>query len=144
MLRIAAAALALAALAVPAAADPGGKSSHGKPQDSGHSSHSPENGAKSGPDMGAVIISAVERSLIRDYFQQHPGVHSGDSLPPGIRKKIARGKPMPPGIAKKMPGDLHGRLSPRPGYDYRMVGNDVLLVEVATGVIVDLLKDVLR
>lgn len=95
--------------------------------------------------MGAVVIGAVERALIREYFQDHPAmVGGGDNLPPGIRKNLARGKPMPPGIAKKMPGDLYARLPPRPGYDYRVVGADVLLVEVATGVIVDLVRDILR
>lgn len=133
MFKIAATALALALLAVPAAAEPGGK--HGnRDRDREHSTEA---------DLGSVIISAAERALIREYYQQHPVAYSND-LPPGIQKKLARGKPLPPGIAKRFPNELSGRMPPRPGYGYRVVGSDVLLVEVATGVIVDLIKDVLR
>lgn len=131
MFKIAATALALAFLTVPAAADPGGK--HGN-RERDHSTEA---------DLGSVIISAAERALIREYYQQHPVAYSGD-LPPGIQKKLARGKPLPPGIAKRFPNELSGRMPPRPGYGYRVVGSDVLLVEVATGVIVDLIRDVLR
>lgn len=132
MLKIALAALTVALLAAPVAADPGGKNRHDD-----------ERQSSAGADLGRAVISAAERALIQDYYQQHP-VSSVDDLPPGIRKKLARGKPLPPGIAKKFPGELSGRMPPRPGYGYRVVGADVLLVEVATGVIVDLLKDVLR
>ena len=66
-------------------------------------------------------------------------------LPPGIRKKIGRGKPMPPGIAKQvLPEDLLALLPERAGYHRVRVGLDVLLVEVATGVIHDVLMDVIR
>jgi Ni/Co efflux regulator RcnB len=121
---------ALALAATPAAAEPGGK---------------PHRQAEQGraTDWGSVIITAAEQALIREYFQQHP-MGNVASLPPGIQKKLARGKPLPPGIAKKFPAGLSGRLPPRPGYAYRVVGADVLLVEVATGVIVDLVRDLVR
>jgi hypothetical protein len=131
MFRIAAAALALVLLSLPAAADPGGKHGH----------HDREMSTET--DLGDAIISAAERALIREYYQEHPVATSSD-LPPGIRKKVARGQPLPPGIAKRFPGELSNRMPPRPGYGYRTVGSDVLLVEVATGVIVDLIKDVMR
>lgn len=118
-------------LPLPAAADPGGKHGGGREPRTEHSS-----------DLGSVIISAAERALIGDYYRSHS--IPADSLPPGIRKKVARGKPLPPGIAKRFPDGLHGQLPARPGYDYRTVGADVVLVEVATGVIVDVVKDILR
>lgn len=93
-------------------------------------------------DLGEAVITAAERALIGDYYRSHPV--DVQSLPPGIRKKVGRGKPLPPGIAKKFPGDLRDRLPARPGYDYRTVGADVVLVEAASGVIVDVLKDILR
>lgn len=93
-------------------------------------------------DLGEAIISAAERALIGDYYRDHRAEVS--SLPPGIRKKVGRGKPLPPGIAQKFPDDLRGRLPARPGYDYRTVGADVVLVETATGVIADVLKGVLN
>lgn len=66
-------------------------------------------------------------------------------LPPGIAKNLERGKPLPPGIAKRyLPDDLEHELPPPPhGYERRIVDNDVLLVEVDTGRIADILTDVL-
>lgn len=121
--------LAALGVATPAVADPPGGGRHPR-------------GEERETDLGSVIISAAERALIREYYQSH--AVPADSLPPGIRKKVARGQPLPPGIAKRFPDGLRGQLRPRPGYDYRTVGADVVLVEVATGVIVDMVKDILR
>ena len=65
------------------------------------------------------------------------------SLPPGIRKNLARGKPMPPGIAKKMvPGAMLARLPVHPGYEWRVAGSDLILVAIATSVVADVLSGV--
>ena len=133
MLRPALLVLAALAFSTPAGAEPPGGRHGGGPQ---------RGEARQQADLGDIIISAAERALIREYYQGH-GVPA-DSLPPGIRKKVARGKPLPPGIAKRFPGDLRARLPARPGYDYRTVGADVVLVEIATGVIVDMVRDILR
>lgn len=95
--------------------------------------------------LGAVLNND-ERRIIRDYFGEHPkAAGKVKELPPGIRKKIARGGAMPPGIAKQvLPDGLHRQLPARDGYDYEIVGTDVVLVETATRVIVDVLRDVLR
>lgn len=67
------------------------------------------------------------------------------ALPPGIRKNLARGKPLPPGIAKQMaPQPLLVRMPRYEGYDWRVAGADVVLVEVATQVVVDVLLGVLE
>jgi hypothetical protein len=67
-------------------------------------------------------------------------------LPPGIARKVARGGSLPPGIAKRyLPQGLAGRLSPLdPRYGRLVVGSDVLLVEIATGVILDILRGAAR
>lgn len=92
------------------------------------------------------VLSDDERKIIHGYFHDHPdAVGKVKTLPPGIRKKIARGGAMPPGIAKQaLPDGLHRRLPPRDGQHYEIVGTDVVLVQTATKVIVDVLKDVLR
>jgi Ni/Co efflux regulator RcnB len=91
--------------------------------------------------MGTAFTSS-DRDAIRSYFVSNPGL-AGSSLPPGIAKNYARGKPLPPGIAKKMlPTDLLVRLPQRPGYEYRIVGRDVVLVAIATEIVVDILIDV--
>lgn len=91
-----------------------------------------------------VTFSTDEAARIRAYFGSNPqpGI---EALPPGIRKNLARGKPLPPGIAKKaLPAQLEGALPARDGYQRVQVGLDVFLVEVATGIIHDVLMDVIR
>lgn len=134
MNKLALAALMVLAVAAPAAADPGGK--HGGGRESRMESRD------AGEVMADVLITAAERALIGDYYRTHSV--QADSLPPGIRKKVARGKPLPPGIAKRFPDGLAGQLRARPGYEFRTVGADVVLVELATGVITDMIRGVLR
>lgn len=101
----------------------------------------------SGPTATAtasITLSDAMRVEIRDYYAQYP-VTSVEALPPGIRMRLARGKPLPPGIAKKVaPGGLHARLGLPEGYRVFEVGMDVLLVEVATNVVHDILMDAIR
>ena len=64
-------------------------------------------------------------------------------LPPGIAKNLARGKPLPPGIAKRYPpGAMVGRLPVHPGYEWRIAGTDLILVQIGTQVVADVLKRV--
>ena len=68
---------------------------------------------------------------------------SSQGMPPGLAKK---GGALPPGIAKRqLPGNLITQLPPAPqGYQRVIVDNDVLLVNMATQVIHDVLTDVLK
>ena len=52
---------------------------------------------------------------------------------------------LPPGLEKRrLPGDLYDDLgSFEDGTEPQIVGTDVLLVETATGVILDILRDVI-
>lgn len=70
----------------------------------------------------------------RDYWSPGP------SLPPGIQKNLARGKPLPPGIAKKLDGRLVGHLPHYDGYEWQQVGTDLILVALATGLIYEVLN----
>jgi Ni/Co efflux regulator RcnB len=144
MLRILAAVLALLLAAAPALADQGkgkGKGNSGKPN--GGTMEDVVEGVTAGV-LGAVL-SDDERRIIHRYFGEHPDTVKVKELPPGIRKKLARGGAMPPGIAMQvLPDGLHRQLPPRFGQHYEIIGTDVVLVETATRVIVDVLKDVLR
>ncbi|MEQ8355295.1 MAG: anti-virulence regulator CigR family protein [Kiloniellaceae bacterium] len=147
MVRILAAVLALLiAASAPALADQGKSKNKGNAGKSGNGTSSEEvvEGVTAGI-LGAVL-NGDERRIIRDYFGKNPdAVGKVKPLPPGIRKKLARGGAMPPGIAKQaLPDGLHRQLPPRDGYNYKVVGTDVVLIETATEVIVDVLKDVLR
>ena len=91
-----------------------------------------------------ISFSVGDREQIRAYYSSnpHPGI---EALSPGIRKNLARGKAMPPGIAKRFPPDgLRTSLSVPIRYEVIEVGWDVFLVEVATGIIHDVLMDVIR
>lgn len=90
----------------------------------------------------------AEITIIREYFDDRdplPGKAKGrKSLPPGIAKNLRRGKPLPPGIARRgLPADLLAQLPPPPrGYERVVVDGRVLLVEIATRVVHDILSDV--
>jgi hypothetical protein len=135
-------AILLAALAVPAVAQGRGKDRPTEDRDPNFNVEQAV-GAAVGTVLGAAIFGRDERRIIQDYYARLPAAPEG--LPPGIAKRLARGKPLPPGIAKKaLPGDLAARLPQRVGHERVIAGTDILLVEIATGVITDILKDILR
>lgn len=103
---------------------------------------------------GEVGVSAVftdgEASIIRAYYEDRLTHRSGKGkkqkrLPPGIARNLQRGKALPPGIAKQtLPIGLIELLPPPPrGYERVVLSGKVLLVEVATQVIHDVLEDVI-
>ena len=82
--------------------------------------------------------SDVEVRIIREFYSVDS--RKPQSLPPGIAKNLARGKPLPPGIAKKtVPDDLIILLPARPGARWLIAGDVVLLVD-AGDLIVDLVR----
>lgn len=86
------------------------------------------------------ITESVIREVLRGYGVY--GSNSVQALPPGIQKKLQRGKPLPPGIAKKLDPGLSGRLPQYPGYEWRQAGRDLILVAVTTGIIEAILDEV--
>jgi len=101
-----------------------------------------------------VVFSDGEASVIRAYYRDHAAPQNGKSkgmgkagksLPPGIAKNLQRGKPLPPGIAKQvLPTGLIQLLPPPPyGFERVALAGKILLVEVATQVIHDVLEDVI-
>ena len=109
-------------------------------------------GGGGGNDGGGVSVeftaeisfSVGDRDQIQAYYSSNPNP-ALEALPPGIRKNLARGKPMPPGIAKRFPPDaLRSSLSIPSRYEVSEVGWDIFLVEAATGIIHDVLMDVIR
>ncbi|MBI2239909.1 MAG: hypothetical protein HYU59_03790 [Magnetospirillum gryphiswaldense] len=71
-----------------------------------------------------------------------PGLAKRDQLPPGLAKRDT----LPPGLAKRdLPSDLERRLSRLPGgYSRKTVGSDIVLIEEATGIVLDILKGAAR
>ena len=97
-----------------------------------------------------VEFSDNEIRIISACYRDHGGTthqgggkHKHKGLPPGIAKNLERGKPLPPGIAKQhLPSGLISALpAPPRGYERVIVDGRVLLVEIATQVIHDVLMD---
>ncbi len=97
-----------------------------------------------------IRFSSKEISLIQAYYRDHRqggkgGNKAAKPLPPGIAKNLARGKPLPRGIAKQsLPHALIAQLPPvANGYERVVVAGKILLVEIATQVVHDILTDII-
>jgi hypothetical protein len=101
-----------------------------------------------GDEHGRVtlVFSDRDRSEIYRYYRQHlpPGLAKKETLPPGLRKQVARRGTLPPGLeSQRLHRDLEMRLSPLPrGYIRLRVGTDVLLLDERTRVILDVVTDI--
>ena len=100
----------------------------------------------------SVVFSDNEISVISAYYRDHSATYSQKgngknkkSLPPGIAMNLQRGKSLPPGIAKQvLPTGLIDLLpAPPHGFERILVDGKVLLVEIATQIIHDVLEDLI-
>lgn len=120
-----------------------------------------------------IAFTAAERALVREYFghagdgyqgqaskrndgkgnkgkKDQKGMPAGlakrESLPPGLQRQLDKNGALPPGLQKKaLPSGLQSRLPPAPrGYERVIVDTNVLLVEAATGVVRDIIADIVR
>jgi hypothetical protein len=73
-----------------------------------------------------------------------PGLARKEHLPPGLEKQLQRNGTLPPGLAKRdLPSDLASRLPPaHEGLERIIVESDVVLVEKASGIIRDIIEDI--
>ncbi len=105
----------------------------------------PQTTASHTPNV-SVSLTAADISVIRAFYADaSPGNGRGRNggRPPGIAKNLQRGKALPPGIAKqRLPQELLTRL-PRAGdgLEYLVVAGKLLLVEIATEIVRDVLLD---
>lgn len=83
-----------------------------------------------------VRFGPVDIRFIRNHYADRYR-----SLPPGLRKKVARGGQLPPGWRKKFepfPASLDGRLRRLPrGYDRGVIDGHAVIYDSKTHVIVD-------
>lgn len=128
------------------------------------------NRAAQSDDLVDVIFKEIEKQIIREYFGGDtddkakgrggkkkkakggrgggglpPGLAKREKLPPGLERQLVKNGTLPPGISKRaLPPGLDSRLGSIPtGTERVIVGGDVALIDIATGVIIDILKDVL-
>ncbi|HHD7487639.1 TPA: anti-virulence regulator CigR family protein [Klebsiella oxytoca] len=151
-----AAALSLTMMATPVFANPGNGNgggnggnhgnggNNGKNVDKGNQNHKKEDNPGQRKNYGkpdhvsADISFSRARSLAVNY-----GLTGYQSLPPGIAKNLARGKPLPPGIAKKaVPASMLNELPYYPGYEWRVVGQDLVLIALSTAIVTSIINGV--
>ncbi len=113
------------------------QSRNGHKGNAGQKTEHRKNGGK--PDHVESDISyAVARQLAVNL-----GLTGYQSLPPGIAKNLARGKPLPPGIAKKtVPASMLGQLPYYPGYEWKIVGDNLVLIALSTAVVTAIINGV--
>lgn len=119
-------------------------------------------------EMIAGVISEIERRTIGRYYNGDryeeyeeesghgkakkgknkglpPGLAKRDQLPPGLQKHLDERGALPPGLAKRdLPSDLRSALPWRIDEEFLIIDDDVVLIERATGVVLDVLENVLR
>ena len=106
--------------------------------------HVTTDGAPGDAIVGALIHPDLDYDHIRRIaVEQHYTGHK--PLPPGIVKNLARGKPLPPGIAKKAPrAEFVRQLPSYPDYEWRRCGTDLVLVQIATQVVAEVLANIFQ
>lgn len=96
-------------------------------------------------DLGINVVAAGITAIAARNLAINAGLQGYKPLPPGIVKNLARGKPLPPGIAKKfVPGSMLSQLPRHPGYEWRVAGEDLILVGIQTAIVADILQGVFR
>lgn len=100
-----------------------------------------------------AVFDADQERLIREWFRSGynqrdlpPGLSRRRALPPGLARHIEKNGTLPRGLERRiepLPRDLQDRL-PRldAGFERVILGGDVLLIEIGTSRILDLLKNV--
>ncbi len=97
---------------------------------------------------GGNVFGSLERDLIRNFLGSPSGKKfkakkfKHKSLPPGLAKQLHRRGILPPGLRRNyLPPGLSSRLPGLPPGQARvLVGNDVLLIQRTTGLILDILS----
>ena len=94
---------------------------------------------------GGNVFGQIERDLLRNFLgspagRKFKGRYKG--LPPGLAKQLRRRGTLPPGLRRNyLPPGLSSRLPGLPPGQARvLVGNDVLLIQQTTGLILDILS----
>jgi hypothetical protein len=125
---------------------------HGNGKGKGHEKHEKED--DEGHGHGKYEFRSQDREVITTYYSKHgkglpPGLakRNGD-LPPGLEKQLERNGTLPPGLQKKMqpcPVEITRELPPLPP-DYRrgIVGASIVVFNVRTNVVIDVMADVVR
>jgi len=133
-----------------------GHDDHGKGHDKGRHGAAHHEEGRGDEHRTVLRIAEPQRVIIQNYYVTEikrghcpPGLakkHNG-CLPPGLAKKVwVIGRPLPPQVIYyPLPQPLTIQLGPPPqGYRYARVQNDVLLLALGSGMVVDAIADLGR
>lgn len=125
----------------------GNSGNHGK-GNAGNQSNKQNNGHQNPGKSHKSVSDDVDVRVSFDHARHlalNYGLTGYESLPPGIAKNLARGKPLPPGIAKKtVPAAMLGQLPSYPGYEWRVVGDDLVLIALSTAIVTTIINGVFK
>ena len=94
------------------------------------------------PGAGPAAGGPPDLGPARERIQALRGqIGRGGDLPPGLR--LERGRPLPPGYGRPLPPGIARQLPDYPGYEWRRLGTDMVLVAVGTGLVYAILQGVL-
>ena len=94
------------------------------------------------PGAGPAAGGPLDLGPARERIQALRGqIGRGGDLPPGLR--LERGRPLPPGYGRPLPPVIARQLPDYPGYEWRRLGTDMVLVAVGTGLVYAILQGVL-
>lgn len=128
--------VALLVAGIPSVAEAGRGGEHGPP------GHVRPHHRDDTPD---IRFQTDDFTLILNWRNDHDHTdwRSGP-LPPGLERQLRTRGHLPPGLQMKtLPPVLIQRLGPPPrGYDRFVIGQDVVLVELASGTIADIIRNV--
>ncbi len=132
-----------------ARADRGGGHGHGHHnRDQGYDDHDGRHGRDRDRDQDRYYgprFRTDDFTLIFNWHHDHDGaVWYGRPLPPGLERQLRMRGHCPPGmVIRTLPPVLVERLGPPPrGYDRFVIGRDVVMVELASGTIADIIRNV--
>jgi hypothetical protein len=142
--------LACSLLTVPTWAQGNGKAK-------GHDKDKKDKKDKGGDDdrgEAKYYFRSQDREIVTTYYSKHgkglpPGLakRNGD-LPPGLEKQLQRNGTLPPGLQKKLqpcPVEIVRQLPPLPqDYQRSVIGASIVVFNVRTNIVVDVMYDVVR
>ncbi|HEY7679721.1 MAG TPA: hypothetical protein VIC04_04320 [Terriglobia bacterium] len=98
------------------------------------------------------VFTTRDVTIIQGWFRTNvsnlpPGLAKRETLPPGLQKQLIRKGTLPPGLQKKiqpLPIVLERQLVVLPtGYRRVVIAGNVILMEPTTGLIYDIIRDVI-
>jgi hypothetical protein len=98
------------------------------------------------------VFTLREVAIINGWFREHRGqlpanLARRESLPPGLARQIQKNGKLPPGLDQKtqpVPPALEKQLVVLPsGYRRQVIGADVIIINATTGIVMDIVRDVI-